>query len=71
MLDMIVKPTGGYDEEGFNGWYVERGSRQFIVLRTERGDWATYDPDRENANDTLDVSDDLSGALEFITGLFR
>lgn len=65
--DMIVKPFFDDDLEIF--WSVTHGSRKFLVTRNERGDWGTVDVDETDV--MLDVSRDLSGALEYIHGLFR
>ncbi len=72
LTDMIVKPTGGYDENGeFTSWNISRGSRRFIAIRTERGAWATYDLDREDATIVADVSGDLAGSLQYVESLFQ
>lgn len=65
MSDMIVKPI--WSGSKVTGWRVERGSRQFWVTH-HREDWVVIEL---GTTDALDVSDDLSGSLEYIEDLFR
>ncbi len=84
LTDMIVRPQFGEDGELLH-FVVKRASREFVVIKGERGNWETYDRDaltdsmvsatREGSpfdvTPTLDVAGDFADSLEYIDGLFR
>lgn len=75
LTDMIVKPRPNTDGD-LPRWSVVRGSRSFEVIKGYRGDWEVFNRDDLLGDDylnapVLDVSGDLSGALEYIESLFN
>lgn len=68
LTDMIVTPrvvVAGL----VSTWSVVRGSRGFSVVLGSRGDWHTHDV--LDPGPVLNVSEDLSGSLEYIESLFN